>query len=1567
MNKDVKDFSKYSYVSEDFASIYPDLLDLATTLTNKWHPANSNESDPGVVLLKEGAFMADHLNYNTDKNILESFLPTAVQESSVRNLVQMGGYIPNYYVSATGLVNFNYDFGTDEKSIFNLPTFTLSVSNKEGDISFIQTSPLYIDEKGYGNCQFTQGYVVDFEVNGETTITIENIDDDNRLYLKDLMVAQNGIFIRNANTNKSLDWSHLLWKRENYLNVLPPHTKAYKVEYDSDRNQVYIEFPSDISEIIESGLEIKYIVTSGLEGNIPAAYLSVVENPDTYTDDLDNTWEMKNFTLYNPSAIENGKNPETIEEMYHNYKEVVGTFNTLVTCKDFSNAIKQLEDDNNTRVVSNSVVTDTTNDYNNSLKIISYDEFGPYIESATMSFSSASNYIGNDSTLGNDFPFRPGNVVSQGVNLYLCVNPTNEFSVNSGDWSKVNDFRELAYRAENMSNNDLKLCALIPFRASRFSKDKPEYSMEATFTPVRKEYSDDSGLKGEVTTEEIKDSLGEYKCISTNFKPKMPEELYYFKIKTPLDIQVTTYEKISDKDVFESIKANIFRAITENFNSSMIEFGDSLDLDEVYYVILNSDSRIKNIYISQRDEDTQTVGVVSKESGVSDLDIDGTEPYGYYEIDPKPSLLLDLVSKNVLAGRLCLFNFVEDFSYNYGQEDNEFYKNLTSIQTVSEISSPFKNSIDPTFTGVDIDSTATRLKISIPDLDKIDLIIKKYNSASEEVPLSGSEIQLGLNESIVILPNYLNTNQSQISFYDDSFNQIGETLFTDYKLNTGFKFKSNMDEEITITIYGIGEDGGVYSLPSNSTDTLNLSESLYFYNAQFYPESAEFNIPEDRDRHFIYLSTPNYADVKTFPSFCYYRLRHVSGIGDTFEIPADQDVELPGNIILELLNKEGNDYVITSYTNGDIINSTFTISTDTFEKDGVIFTNKENKNLSKKNWGTNQSGYFAIITAGNTITHRELLETVLNDAYINCYWAKSGSSWALFDYEITDDNQIVPRNDTFFTNGNTRISTILNNGEYFFFTNSDKTTLAMFGPGTMISIPNNDFAINMAGSWDINEEDRIGMDSISSSGLAAGIPFREIHLTKGNAIYIQEMSIITLTAGDNLTLLSTKDLLTEEELSANDLERVFIITNNWEELTLDIRYSTSAGGPYTLIKSRNNPYYIKCDFVILDDSNGVTLSDYLGSEENSIKIKERLCIGTNQGKETLPLDLYEKNDKGERTEDLWNEEIKRVLSNFSLSGLTSNLMNLNPVKEYLSLDNMQIMLYGLNLPVVYKKEGSDPEPIEGIELDVGELNFNTDDYETSSVEDETIIYSSYLKAEIPFFFNRGVEYVDIPQEGTGGLSDIDRPYYYVIPIYLTGNTKVKFPKDHPIKATLKLTELDTENLEETQVTQVELFDLGETESYNEFEMVGDKPFYLLSFNSEEVEKIRNNAVLTLEWKYESDEQTGSAYINVLPIKVYNGTNNGIAYNSYETLDQIMVYMKELVKNSTKANTNIYYINEPDNTLAIQDDNIMIEGTKKFNPAFLYDKNNIANILTLPMIDIANSDVYLTKSVKGYKD
>ena len=41
-----------SYTNKDFRAIYPELLDLVKKLTYKWDPSISNESDPGVILLK---------------------------------------------------------------------------------------------------------------------------------------------------------------------------------------------------------------------------------------------------------------------------------------------------------------------------------------------------------------------------------------------------------------------------------------------------------------------------------------------------------------------------------------------------------------------------------------------------------------------------------------------------------------------------------------------------------------------------------------------------------------------------------------------------------------------------------------------------------------------------------------------------------------------------------------------------------------------------------------------------------------------------------------------------------------------------------------------------------------------------------------------------------------------------------------------------------------------------------------------------------------------------------------------------------------------------------------------------------------------------------------------------------------------------------------------------------------------------------------------------------------------------------------------------------------------------
>ena len=71
-----------SYTNKDFRSIWPELIDLVKDLTDKWDPVNSNESDPGVALLKLKAFIADKLNFNIDKNVLEAFPSSVTQRGN---------------------------------------------------------------------------------------------------------------------------------------------------------------------------------------------------------------------------------------------------------------------------------------------------------------------------------------------------------------------------------------------------------------------------------------------------------------------------------------------------------------------------------------------------------------------------------------------------------------------------------------------------------------------------------------------------------------------------------------------------------------------------------------------------------------------------------------------------------------------------------------------------------------------------------------------------------------------------------------------------------------------------------------------------------------------------------------------------------------------------------------------------------------------------------------------------------------------------------------------------------------------------------------------------------------------------------------------------------------------------------------------------------------------------------------------------------------------------------------------------------------------------------------------
>ena len=124
-----------SPTKKDFYQIWNELLDTAKKISERWDPTSTNESDPGIVLLKVLAAIADTLNYNIDKNILEAFMPSAAQEESMRKLCEMLGYDMKYYQSAMTQVKFTY-IGEDDNLTDNgliIPEF-MTITNVDKDI-----------------------------------------------------------------------------------------------------------------------------------------------------------------------------------------------------------------------------------------------------------------------------------------------------------------------------------------------------------------------------------------------------------------------------------------------------------------------------------------------------------------------------------------------------------------------------------------------------------------------------------------------------------------------------------------------------------------------------------------------------------------------------------------------------------------------------------------------------------------------------------------------------------------------------------------------------------------------------------------------------------------------------------------------------------------------------------------------------------------------------------------------------------------------------------------------------------------------------------------------------------------------------------------------------------------------------------------------------------------------------------------------------------------------------------------------------------------------------------------
>ena len=696
---------RLSATKKDFYQIWNELLDTAGKLSERWDPASTNESDPGIVLLKVLTAVADKLNYSIDTNILEAFMPTAAQEESMRKLTEMLGYSMKYYRSATTDVTISYAKTESDPltEMVRIDRFT-NIKDADDTVNYVTLKAIDLsNDNATKSVPCIEGELVTCETDNDNIISISLLDDNNRYYLPETQIAENGIFVANVNDNLNSPQESDEWEKVDNLNAkgLGEDGKYYKFGFDSKEGLPYIQFPDNISSLIEDGLRIKYIRTHGASGNVSVRTLSKMETPSSWdTTSEDAAHNVDNYNIYNSAAAKNGADKESLNDAYSNYKKTIGTFDTLVTCRDYINKIYQMTSDDNSNVnlVSNVIVSDIRDDINKAVTLCTFGDYGIEYVNQARSF----DYL---NSVDEEYPLLPepedekikgydiGHIIKIGPNAkggyeyYQCEYDT---ATSKKKLAKIN--------TEKLSHFDL---VLYPFKNVYGLNNQKEYVNSF-------KYTDENLL-------DIKAGLEESKTISHRFVTPEDFDLACIKNYYKLNAKIITTRKVNYTEQTAILK-NIYAALYKNFNLRKVDFGEEIDYDEILSVIKAADARIKTVTMEEPTLVTKYCTASGNEYGTSDDTVTNNETSAgnaYYN---------RLVLNNVLAGRIPLFNYSEDFKPEYTEKQypgNEYAIVYPEGQKkIKEITSDFSIKYDADFQPVTLNENEI-VQFSFPNLKTI--------------------------------------------------------------------------------------------------------------------------------------------------------------------------------------------------------------------------------------------------------------------------------------------------------------------------------------------------------------------------------------------------------------------------------------------------------------------------------------------------------------------------------------------------------------------------------------------------------------------------------------------------------------------------------------------------------------------------------------------------------------------------------------------------------------------------------------------------------------------------------
>lgn len=1231
-----------SPTKRDFYQIWNELIDTASKLSNRWDPSSTNESDPGIVLLKVLTAIADKLNYTIDKNTLEAFMPSATQEESMRKLCDMLGYTMKYYRSATcpiqiSYIGTDYDLSADNCRIV-IPKFT-NIKNEDEDINYVTLSPIVLgDTVSYDTAEAIEGEYVQYD-----NITRDQLDDNHRYYLPESQTAENGIFLVAA------DDETIEYEKVSNLNAQKLGTYCWKFGYDSREDMPYIEFPADIDSLIGEGISFGYVRTNGANGNISAGLLNKInassceliisgdtQNPIT----CDDSW----FSVINTSAATNGDDKETIDAAYNSYKKTIGTFDTLVSCRDYMNKIYQLTEgdidgsSSTTPLVSNIIASDIRDDINRGVTVCSFSENG--------------------------------------------LTYTNQRNASLDEKTEFDNFDILLY----------------PFKRVAGTNTESEYKNSFT-------YSDEN-------LSEIKAGIDKNKTISHHILSPKSDEIACVKDLIKVKAKITTTTKVNS--VAEaSILNKVFTALYKNFNMRKIDFGEEITDEMIEKVILNADSRIKNINLST--EHSLNFDEVNGTSEKNTSKKTAEEGYG--------RTFINLALLNVLAGRIPLFNYDESFEPALNESkaaeyDDVFYPIDASKpeNAVTKIEASYEPPVSDNIVLSDnevIQFRSPSFKTTVTYPSYVNYFIKLNENITIE----------SIAAKFMTLKDFMNKLTGTTQNIDSFLTFIADKTpsFIAKKAGSGddetfetaqasylwiFKLEENKYTRITTedVFNQIKEAGGTYYyLPMSSTYATNfaLVYSFLTTSAIWYGDKHFENVYKSMgmnttyspgylidSNHYKYAettaipSTSSAAEVDTkcaaweaiyIPDSSSDDETHglgrnaaLSGIKESQEYKLGTGEYLLINYTSTSTSDSGNEsstVVNKIYKTGTIIRPSFelTDSSNVHSQKSTSWSKKTGFNFSDENV-ENPDGMFTL-SANQQI---EIIEPVIvklgpdadsttNSTLVNIYWVRNDDALKIKSAQKTltftwdDDNTYT-----------------LKENEYFFYTNKNKTDLAYYGNGTKIVRTESTLELVR----NISAEQSISADEILQYGLAASIPWISKQLTKESNIELHEYQYVNVIKGQVVTDITCKE--------ATDK-----LTENWIPITSAKYASATASGDPS--DDETELQEIKIDSMtwearsLLQVNMGPKLTQTLHTNDKIVAYSTENVV-----------------DYGDGYEFDWTKEEKwEPIKEFTNISLKSNVVLQSAAKENLISPNVFCQLKAIKI------EEESTQKLAGISIDFG--------------------------------------------------------------------------------------------------------------------------------------------------------------------------------------------------------------------------------------------------------------------------